>query len=193
MTSLGERLALAEGRTVERLRLRPVALDARLAHATGLWKDERVTLVTRAFEGDAVAWMRSALVQGAQLEIASLAARTRPNRALDPFEAELTWRASRREGAITVWDAERGAMQRRHVSVETLPAAVAEFDDRIDEWVRRAAAMPPEVALAEATRARYDAYVAARAGDGELSRLLGVMFGRAWAEEYVGRVLYPTL
>ena len=93
-------VALAERRLVETLLLRPIQVPARFGVATGLWKDERVSITTRAYEGDVVSYLRVALVHGSQFSIASLLGLPRPNRVVPLLTAALEWSGTTRETIV---------------------------------------------------------------------------------------------
>jgi hypothetical protein len=94
------RLHAAEHRLIEELHLRPRALPPDLAAATGRWKDAPVSIATRAYEGDAIEYMRVALVSGIQLSVGNLLAVPRPNRPVPILGANLVWHGGRRETMV---------------------------------------------------------------------------------------------
>lgn len=90
----------AERRLVDALDLQRMELPAHLAQATGRWKDAPVRITTRAYTGDAVGYMRVALVNGVNLSIGNLLAQARPNRPLPVLGADLVWLGAGRDTMI---------------------------------------------------------------------------------------------
>lgn len=190
-------LQRAERRIVETLGLRSRPIEPRFAHATGLWKDAPVTLTTRTYEGDAIGYLRVALVGGTQLTIGSLLACARPNRALPLLMAELVLRGTVREATITVeslsvtGDATPSETLRVVAGAEQVTAALEAFTQRVNEWIARAASAIPDPDHADAVRRRQRELLDARKADPQTRSLLAAMFGKAWSDDYVGTVLYP--
>lgn len=65
------------------------------------------------------------------------------------------------------------------------------FDGYVDGWIALAGSIAPSAERAMLVRTRQSAYLLARRLDDTELTLLGTMFGHAWAEEYVGTVLFP--
>lgn len=229
-TPIERHVLAAERRLVEALLLEPLAIPPRLAHATGLWKDAPVTIVTRAYAGDAIGYLRVATVSGVQLAIGNVLALARPNRPLPVLGADLVWLGARRETMIAAdltsmregdaRDADHRASAAALPPVSSLPGggelpawcrawfspsalytrvgpdrlseALATFDAYVEAWLTLAAAAMPSPGSSDSIRARQHAYAEAHRVDDKGLGLLGTMFGKAWAEEYVRGVLFPV-
>jgi hypothetical protein len=90
-------LHAAEQRMIDLFALRPRELPPGLGAAAGRWKDAPVAITTRAYEGDAVSYMRIAVVSGIQITLGSILALPRPNRPVPILGAELSWSGARGE------------------------------------------------------------------------------------------------
>jgi hypothetical protein len=101
-TPIEAHLRAAEEHIVESFALRSRALSPALAGAAGQWKDQPVTLITRAYEGDAVGYMRVAVASGTGIMLASLVALPRANRPAPILSAEISWSGAREETTLSV-------------------------------------------------------------------------------------------
>jgi hypothetical protein len=223
-------LRAAEQRLIGGLLLRPRALQPRLGEAVGRWKDAPVTITTRAYEGDAVSYVRLAVVSGVQLVLGSLLAVPRANRPVPILGADLVWRGAPRELAITAdlspvrdpleRDAELAEIARVVPDRGALPpagelprwrsdwfspsvlhtrvgpaqekTALAAFDGYVAGFITLLGATPPSAERAYRTREIQDGYALAHRTDDQTLGMLAMMFGKAWADEYVTRVLFPS-
>lgn len=171
MPPIEAHLRAAEQRLIGGLVLRPRALTPRLGEAVGRWKDAPVTITTRAYEGDAVSYMRVGLISGVQLALGSLLVVPRANRPVPILGADLAWRGTQRELTVTAdlspvrdpleRDAELADIARVVPTIGALPPA-----DELPAW--RSAWFSPSVlhtrvgpAQEEAALAAFEGYVTA--------------------------------
>lgn len=77
------------------------------------------------------------------------------------------------------------------VTVDRAEDALRIFDVYVDGWLSLVTSAAPSAERAMLVRTRQAAYLLARRLDDTELTLLGTMFGHAWAEEYVGTVLFP--
>ena len=202
-TAVELHLVAAERLLVERLLLRRVPdVPPRLANARGLWKDAPVTIATRTYQGDAIAYARVAMVTGVQLAIASLLVQPRPNRPLPILLATLTWRGEHRDSAVRASLAPMSSETHTYlpeltpldaeVPRERLPEALSAFDAYVRAFLTQCgSAADSATADPDAIRARQHAFLEAQRTDPDTQRLLSTMFGHAWGEEYLRVVLFP--
>jgi hypothetical protein len=192
-------LHAAERRMIDLFALRPRDLPPGLGAATGRWKDSPVTITTRAYEGDAVSYMRVAMVSGMQVTLGSLLVVPRPNRPVPLLDAELSWSGARGEVTIVadlmpVRDAlERHSAPALHARVTRaeVRGALAAFDGYVNAFVQLLGAASPSPERASHVRALHESYMLAHRGDESLA-ILGTMFGRTWADDYIARALFPV-
>ena len=77
------------------------------------------------------------------------------------------------------------------VTSDQLPAATAAFWDFPREFVELARQATPRLELTQEVAGRQNAYAAAHRTEDKGLGLLAKMFGAAWAERYLGKVLFP--
>jgi hypothetical protein len=162
-------LHAVEQRMVDLFALRRRVLPQGLETGTGRWKDAPVAIATRAYEGDAVSYLRVALVSGIQVTLGSILALPRPNRPVPILGAELSWSGARGELTVTadltpVRDAlerhtELAAIARGVPDVSRLPTA-GELPRWRTEW-SSPSALHTRVARGQAGEAlkAFDGYV----------------------------------
>lgn len=189
-------LLRAERRVVQSLGLRARPLAARFANEDGLWKDARVTITTRTWEGDAVGYLRVAIISGRQLTIGSLLGCSRPNRALPVLVADLVMRGVTGEAMVSVdvipvVDEPASSAPVVTGVHDQAAASIEGFSQRVEAWTTLAAAAMPDPDRADAVRRRQREIMDRLRSTPQTRSLLAAMFGKSWAEEYVGTVLYP--
>jgi Ferredoxin-dependent bilin reductase len=224
-TPIEAHLRAAEKRLVDCFALRSRAVPPQLGGASGQWKDQPVTVITRAYEGDAIGYMRIALASGGGLVLASLVVLPRANRPTPILGADISHSGARAETTLTAdltpvrdaleREAELGAIARLAPDISRLPRigdrtewrspsalltrvgagqeedALKAFDGYVAAFITLLAGATPSAERAYQVRAIQDAYVRAHRMDAGLA-ILGTIFGKAWADEYVAHVLFPV-
>jgi hypothetical protein len=223
-TPIEAHLRAAEEQLVESFALRPRAVPPQLGGATGQWKDQPVTVITRAYEGDAIGYMRVALASGTGIMLASLVALPRANRPSPILRADISRSGARAETTLTVdlvpvrdaleREAELSAIAQLAPDVSRLPAiddrrewsspsslharvsagqetdALKAFDGYVGAFITLLTRAMPSAERAYQVRAIQEAFVRAQRTDEGLA-ILGTIFGKAWAQEYMAQVLFP--
>lgn len=191
------------------LRLQPTTVPTPFAAASGAWKGAPVRLSTRAWRGEGLASFRVVTLEGAGLEIANLLAVPAPGHAGIVFGADLV--SARPDMALVVADLSplagspsapaaanalppwaEAVFSNDPLVVRLTPDAADAAERPLHRLAARFCAAPPAGLPADVHRNGVERYMRAHRSDDRTKTMLAHMFGAAWTEAFIDRILYPV-